>query len=389
MTRPAIGTIVGRNYVPFARVLAQSLQSHHREIELVVVVADAVGDDPEAAAEPFSALSQDELHVPDLNRLRFRCTRQELVVTLKPFLLATLLERDSSALFLDADLLVLAPLDDLFASVRAHAVTVVPHGLEPPSTPDRVERDLVLNRSGAFNGGVIGLSRTPQALSFLNWWQARLHWCCLHDVRRGMHFDQRWLDLAPGFVDDLHVHRDPGVDVAHWNVRERAIHIQNGTVTAAGVPCRLFHFSGFNPDVPDVPTRYHPGLEPEHVGQARQLFQTYTRELHAAGWTETRGLRYAYESFSNGVRIPDAARRLYAELPDTQDFGDPFDASGSSSFFEWLKRGSPSPLWRFIHRHRSDLQYAHPDPDGADRRGFLRWTRRHGVHEHGIPIELV
>jgi hypothetical protein len=383
VTTPLIGTIVGRNYVPFARVLAQSLQRHHPDVQLVVLAADDID------GEDSASLAAGALGVPDLNGLRFRCTRQELVVTLKPFLLATLLERQQSALFLDADSLVLAPLDQLFAAVRAHAVTLVPHRLEPPSTPDRVERDLALNLSGVFNGGVVGVSRTPQTLAFLEWWCTRVYSRCRHDIARGMLFDQRWLDLVPGFVEDLHVHRDPGVNVAHWNLTERPIQIRNSAVTAGGVLCRLFHFSGFDADDPETPIRHRPELHLEALGDAAQLYRHYAAALYAAGWRDTRARPYAFDSFSNGVRIPLAARRAYAELADRERFGDPFDADGTPSFFEWLREGSPSPLWLSVHRERADVQLAYPDPEGADRRRFRAWARKHGRHEHGIPAELV
>jgi hypothetical protein len=396
MTGLAIGTIVGRNYLPFARVLAGSLHARHPEVGLVVVVADAVDDHPHESGELFSRLTPEELSVPDLNRLRFRTTRQELVVALKPFLLATLLERAPSALFLDSDVLVLGQLDEFFAAVQKHSVTLVPHALEPPRTPDGIARDLVLNLSGAFNGGVVGVSHSPEAAGFLTWWQKRVHRFCMHNVQKGMHFDQRWLDLAPGFIEDLHLCRDVGVNVAHWNLPERPISIQDGTVTAGGVPCRLFHFSGFDPDNPKRATRYRPGLRVEEFGQGEQLFGNYARALHSAGWPEARLMRYAYESFNNGVRIPEAARRLYAELPQPSRFGNPFDAAPRGSYFQWLKRRplgrrgfrSPNRLWQFIHRQRPDLQRVFPHPEGSDRRAFLAWTRTHGMREHQVPPEL-
>jgi hypothetical protein len=142
-------------------------------------------------------------------------------------------------------------------------------------------------------------------------------------------------------------------------------------------------------------TRYRPSLRLTDVGEAAQLFHEYAQALTAAGWQETRSLPYAYDSFSNAVPIPDAARRLYAELPDRDRFGDPFDTTAKTSYFEWLSRRTgrlgrgPTPLWLQIHSERADLQYAFPDPRRRDRRRFLAWTRKHGVHEHGIPLALV
>jgi hypothetical protein len=396
LTAPSIGTIVAKNYLPFARVLARSLRRYHPNARLVVALADELDESFEPEVEPFSILTPAELGIPNLGDLAFRAMRLEFAVALKPYLLAKLLESADSAVFLDPDMLVLGRLDSLFDRVRRHAVTLVPHFLEPPRTPHRVERELVIHRCGAFNAGVLGVAAGGPARAFLSWWQDRVHSLCVLDVERGLHYDQRWLDLVPGFVEDLHLCRDTGINVAHWNLPERPIHVENGTVTAGGVPCKLFHFSGFDPDDPEKATRYRPELRVDELGQAERLFRDYAKELDAAGWEEARLLRYAYERFNNGVRIPEIARRLYADHPETCGFGNPFDATGRRSYFHWLKHSpvrlhglrSPNRLWLYVHRQRPDLQGAFPHPEGADRRGFLAWIRTHGMREHGVPPEL-
>jgi hypothetical protein len=394
---PAIGTIVAKNYLPFARTLAMSLRRFHADMQLVVALADELDGSFEPEAEPFAILTPAELGIPNLRDFAFRSTRLEFAVALKPYLLAKLLETANSALFLDADLLVLGRLDSLFDRVRRHAVTLVPHLLEPPATPERVERELLLHRCGAFNAGVVGVAESRTAEAFLSWWRSRVHNLCVLDVERGLHYDQRWLDLVPGFVTDLHVHRDPGVNVAHWNLPERPLRKQNGVVTVAGEPCRLFHFSGFDPDHPETPTRYRPDLQLDQLGDAQHLFRAYLSDLQAAGWTTADEPPYAYGSFDNGVRIPDAARQLYAQLPDRVRFGDPFATSGTQSYFGWLNESparfaptlGPSHLWLFVHGQRIDLRRAFPRPLGIHRRRFLAWTRTRGVREHEVPPELL
>jgi hypothetical protein len=392
-----IGTVVAKNYLPFARVLAHSLRRHHPDAHFVVGLSDEPDGGFDRTAEPFLILTARELGIPNLRDLAFRADKRALAIVLKPYLIERMLEELDSALFLDADTLVMADLGSLFATVQGHALTLVPHRLVPPTTSDRIARDLVLNLAGIFNGGVVGASREPSAVRFIRWWQARVHHLCIYAVDRGLHYDQRWLDLALGFVKDLHVHRDPGVNVAHWNLPERSIRVRDGAVTAGDRPCRLFHFSGFDPDEPETPSRYRPDLRLDTLGDARQLFRDYARALDREGWAAARQLPYAYGSFDNGVPIPEPARRLFAQTPDRARFGDPFVAGTPNGYFGWLKESPgrrrrlrvPNRLWMFVHQQRPDLQRAFPDPLRRDRRSFVAWTHKVGAQEYSVPPELV
>ena len=42
---------------------------------------------------------------------------------------------------------------------------------------------------------------------------------CIVDPERGFFVDQRWMDLVPGLAEDFHLLRDPGFNVAYWNLR--------------------------------------------------------------------------------------------------------------------------------------------------------------------------
>jgi hypothetical protein len=80
---------------------------------------------------------------------------------------------------------------------------------------------------------VVAVGDGPEARGFLAWWRARLARHCELEVARGLHHDQGWVDLAPGFVQDCHLLRDPGVNVGHWNLDERALEETGGNVTRA------------------------------------------------------------------------------------------------------------------------------------------------------------
>ena len=348
-----------------------------------------------AAAEPFETIRLDELGIPHLRQLCFRYTRQQLSIVLKPYLLRHLLARGvGAAVFLDADIIVLDSLEPLFDETAAHAVALTPHLLTPLSAVHRSARELNILQSGVYNGGFIGVSPRDPAREFLAWWADRLHTHCRHDISAGMHYDQRWLDLVPALFDDVHVVRDAGCNVAHWNLPERDLQRSAGGLRIGTGPCRFFHFSGFEPERPGMVTRYSDRLQMENVGPAAALFARYVDLLRAQGYFECREWAYAFGSFDNGVPIPLVARRLYQEMGDAADqFGDPFETRGSHSYYQWLNEpvelpaGSPGTmtrLWDAVYRSRPDVQEAFPDVFGADHAGFQEWIGTSGLREHDV-----
>ncbi len=279
----AAGTVVAKNFLAFARVLARSFREHHPDVPLFVLLADEVDGYFDPAAEPFQLLHLENLAIPDLPRFLSQYSRQQTVVAAKAWLLSHLLDRGfHRAVFLDADLLVLGDLTPLLAPAGDPAVLLTPHLLAPLAGGDRIARELNILQSGIYNGGFLGVSDSPEARRFLAWWQERLSLHCRHAVAEGLHYDQRWLDLVPAFFEDVGIVRDPAFNTAYWNLPER------NTLAA-----RFFHFSGFNPDEPQAVTRYS-----RRVAMADDLvplFDRYVKLLEEAGWHETKSWPYAYE----------------------------------------------------------------------------------------------
>lgn len=267
----AVATIIAKNYLSYARVLARSFLQFHPEIPFFVLVIDEAAGYFDPALEPFPVL-----------RLPLSAARggsvEQVAAGAKPCLLQHLLDQGfSSALFLDPDILVLDDLQALLSQVQQHAVVLTPHLMAPLTGTDRVQRELNILQSGVYNGGLVGVSEGPSGRRFLTWWRDRLDAHCDHDIARGLYYDQRWLDLAVVFFDDVFIVRDPCYNVAHWNLPERDVS-----------NCRLMHFSGFDPDRPEVVTRHSSRLEMRSIGEAAPLFRRYAELLEGAGYHETR-----------------------------------------------------------------------------------------------------
>jgi hypothetical protein len=314
-----------------------------------------------------------------------------LSIAAKPHFLSHLLDRGfTAALFLDPDILVARPLGPLVDATVAHAVVLTPHLLGYLEGSDAIPREVNILQCGIYNGGCVGVSARASARQFLTWWQDRVQTHCRHDIPEGMHYDQRWLDLVPALFDDVRVVRDADCNVAHWNLPERDVDSS----------CRFFHFSGFEPEEPSAVTKYSRRLTVDALGPVAALFERYMRLLDSEGYRVTRNWPYAFDSFDNGVAIPDLARQMYQSLDSgaVAAFGDPFQVNGRHSYFQWLsepaeRRGGPrhavTRLWESVYRSRPDLRLAFPDVFGADHRAFQSWIITSGLREHRIPKAFV
>jgi hypothetical protein len=341
---PAIATIVARNYLAFARVLATSLQAHHPQLPFLVVVIDAEDAAPPDLAGAGERVPIAALGIPDLRQTCFRRSCQELAVLLKPFLLRHLLDRGlSPAVFLDPDVLVEGDLTPVLDVVDRHAVTLTPHLLHPLEGDRRIERELNILQSGTFNAGFVSVSEGRTARLAIDWWRDRLLVACSAAVADGVYYDQRWLDLMPMWFEDVALLRDPGCNVAYWNLRERGLHASSPARLADGSPLRFFHFSGFDPETPGSPSR-HAGRH-WTGGELPEIYARYARLLFAAGYRSSRQIPYRFGSFDNGVRVSPRAREIYRDLgPAAAGFGDPFEAARPSSFYAWLATRHPDAL---------------------------------------------
>src|SRR3569833_2865759 len=89
----------------------------------------------------------------------------------------------------------------------------------------------------------------------LAWWQERLRRDSLLAPHQMLFVDPRWVDMVPGNFEHT-ILRDPGYNVAYWNLDTRELARVGDRITAAGRPLRFFHFSGYDPSKPWVLAMY-------------------------------------------------------------------------------------------------------------------------------------
>ncbi len=332
-----VATIAARNFLPRARVLAASLARVHPKLPLILLLLDEPGPPVDSAREPFEILGVDDLSGSHVRTVAFRYARRAACAAAKPALIRHLLSRGHErVLFLDPDTVVTGDLAPLIDTLDEASVVLTPHLVTPATGPAARERELAIGRAGVVNTGVVGVRAGGDGGRFVSWWGERLLTQCIVDPAAALHLDQRWADLAAGLFGGVRLVRDPGVNVAYWNLAERPLRIEGQRITAAGHPCRLLHASGYDVRQPERLSIYAPPAEPEGMGAVRRLTARYRRALFDAGESEALARPWAFDRYADGVPIEEAARVAHRELGrEAGRFGDPF-AVGSGSFREWL-----------------------------------------------------
>ncbi len=394
-------TIVAENYLPAACVLAESFLDHHPNGSFTVLLLDATAHD--VSSERFEVLSPYDIGIDrrEVHRMATIYDVKELATAVKPWLLRTLLARGSAeaAVYLDPDIEIFAPLDDVAELAHEHSIVLTPHITAPLPADGLLPDDVMILQAGTYNLGFIAVG--PGAAEFLDWWSARLARDCRVAIDRGQFVDQRWVDLVPVLFEHA-ILRDPTYNVAYWNLHERSFRWSGERYEVDGRPLRFFHFSGFDPTKSELLSthlgRWTRVLLSDHPELAR-LCSEYGQRLVERGYVRQKTLPYRFDSTATGVRVDTRIRRLYREaLEESGRDGrpeppDPFDPASADAFLDWLNEpAGPGGLSRYLHalyRERVDIQAAFPLVGHLHRDGFLHWVATVGRHEEKISPELL
>jgi glycosyltransferase involved in cell wall biosynthesis len=387
-------TIVAKNYLAHARSLAQSLARHHPGVPFYVLLADQSDGYFEPTAEAFTIVALEELEIRDLPHFCFQYSVLELAKATKPYFLDYLFHRFECAklVFVDPDVLIFAPLALLLAKLEAHSLVLTPHLTDFTAWDGKRWSELDVLRAGSFNLGLFGLANWESSRAFLDWWKDRLYSGCRRVLSHGMNLDQRWIDLAPGIWDEVSIERDPGYNVAHWNLHERKIRLEGERFLVNGRDLCSYHFSGYDPALPAQLASEQNRFEMNQIGDARRLYELYRQRLIDNGYLECRTWPYSYAAFDNGVPIPDLCRTIYVEMgPTADEFGDPFQTVGHS-YYRYLidsGQGGVPRLLEELYKRRADLRATFPDILGADRDAFLGWAHTFAEREFSIDPRML
>jgi glycosyltransferase involved in cell wall biosynthesis/SAM-dependent methyltransferase len=381
-------TIVARNYVAFARTLARSIAEQRPDARCFVLSVDDPAGYIDGENEPFELVTTAEIGIENFAQMAAMYDVLELSTAVKPWFMRTLMtERGCERLaYLDPDIRLYDPLDEIDALLGSHQVVVTPHFTEPVPRDGLKPSEQDILTSGTYNLGFLGLARGEESARLLDWWSERLATDCIVDPERGYFVDQRWIDLAPGIVESFHVLRDPGYNVAYWNLGGRSLRKAGSGYEVNGRPLRFFHFSGYDPRHPDRISKHQDRIDFLGEPALRELYDAYGADLLENGFEQAVGWPYGIGELPNGVALDRPLRRVYrAGVLAGELDGDPFADDGTGALLEYANGpaavGGEHGVTRYLaeyHRSRVDLREQMPDLDGADGPRLVAWADVYG-----------
>lgn len=329
-------------YLPKARVMAKTLKQYHPEWHFYLIFSDSLPENFDIKNEPFDdVILVLDLGIPNVKQWIFKHTIVELSTAVKGTALVRLLDMpDTDGVFyLDPDIAVFNNLQHLVKLLGKHDILLTPHLLHPEDEPDLIQGNEVVTTlaHGIYNLGFLGVAVTKEGRKFAKWWEKRLLLFCQDNVPKGLFTDQRWCDLIPAFFENYYIIRDPGYNVATWNIRYRPMTRNgHGQYLVGGFPLRFYHFTGY-----DARYNYENLLKRFAKGYpaAFEIWEEYGSMLAKYGHGEHSLNHWEYATFNNGHPISKHVRIRYRNSPQLQEeYSDPFECEGSDSFFEWCAR---------------------------------------------------
>jgi glycosyltransferase involved in cell wall biosynthesis len=385
-------TIIAKNYVAQARVLARSFAEHHPDGGFWTLIIDDFSGHIDPSQEPFEVLTPSDIGCEPFYDMAVRYNVLELSTAVKPWLLAHLMREVSGPVtYLDPDIRVFDTLEPLAELARLHGVVVTPHNSEPIPADGKRPSQIDIMIAGVYNLGYVTMAPGEDTERLLAWWSDRLRRDCRVDPVYGYFVDQRWFDLVPGFVSDYWVMRDPQYNVAYWNLHSRALQGEGRHYTVDGRPLAFFHFSGFDPESPSILSRHQNRVEVAEHSALATILEEYAAATLEEGYATAKRWPYTFEVLPDGVPMDSVVRKLYGEAEICGEVSDsPFTPAGHRAFVEWLGASQPGApvgvnrLLAHLYGSRTDLRDAFPDLDGPDLARLLRWSQDDGVRE--VPM---
>jgi len=389
--RSAFFTISSWNYLHYSRTLAASMARHHPDFSRIIAIADTPRDDlgKEAFPEFDAHLFFDDLGLPDSRAFSFRYNVMELNTAIKPTVFRRLFaEGFDRVVYLDPDIFAYRRFDEILKAFDAGATSILtPHALAPNLHAEG-PNDLTFMQAGIYNLGFLALAKTDETSALLEWWETRLrHECVANRLDDGIFVDQKFMDLWPAYCSGTHILRDPGYNVAYWNLDNRTIKKVGKRYEVNGSPLAFFHFSGITPGDKTILSKHQQRWKPTSTRELADLLAGYHAQLDTHGASRFAAVPYGFGKFANGTDIPNIARILYREKLEPFD-GDPFSLMpGRLDRPAEIKPNPGGVLTQLAHalwNTRRDLQSHFPLQEGQSQLSYADWYASGGATSAGI-----
>ncbi|QCR22178.1 glycosyltransferase [Pontibacter sp. SGAir0037] len=287
-------TICSINYLAQAITLGNSLKDSNPEVGFRIYLVDKLkGKEDVKDRIPFTMVEIEDVPVTDFEGMIVRYNITELNTAVKPFIIDYIFKTEADVnniVYFDPDIMVFGSLEPLKKRLSEYSIVLTPQILSPSNEhPHGIDEKSFL-ATGVFNLGFLALSRHEETFRFLDWWKLRLIDQCYNNSTLQLFYDQKWLNFAPIFFNTVYIEKDPGYNMAGWNLHERKLTKKNNTyVVNYKTDLVFYHFSSVKvhsdniceyltlkldarPDLKDVIDTYRSNL----LTNGNDLFSSYS-----------------------------------------------------------------------------------------------------------------
>ena len=301
-----IFTIVSRNYAAQAATLMESLSAAEPDARRVVIASDGPIPELDGRAEVIDATTLDT----PIRAMSVYYDALELNTAIKPYVFLHFLGQPgvASVTYLDPDIYVFRPLDQIRSGLDDGQLVLTPH-ITRPLLGEANPNDQALLRAGVYNLGFASVRNEPKTQALIRWWADRCEFDCRVDLANGLFTDQKWMDLSPGFVDSVAILRDPGLNLAYWNLEGRDLQYTEDGWQVDGRPLTFFHFSGFDPHRPRTLSKHQNRVSVSPGSALADLLADFAQAMLRNGHAATSVVPYAHARFTSGRKVSALMRR--------------------------------------------------------------------------------
>jgi hypothetical protein len=329
-------------YLSRARILLETLRRAHPDWQISALLVDEPPDgiDEAAALAGFDHVTKlADLNIPRPTAWLFKHDVVEACTAVKGHMMVRLLEQGADiVVYFDPDIAVFHPIDAVLAALETASIALTPHQLEPNDTDAAVrDNEITSLQYGIFNLGFAAVRNDVHGRAFAKWWSEQLYRACYDDVPHGIFTDQKYCDLVPALFEGLHVIRDPGCNVASWNLSRRTLRFApDGRLLVNGSPLKFYHFTKIG-GVGDLMTERYAVANMEVL----EVWAWYKRQVEAKALAGMPERYWHYAQFADGTPIIKPIRELFRTRPDLmRAFDNPF-AVGPGTYRAWLEHERP------------------------------------------------
>jgi len=316
------------NYLGRVQVLEDTLHEHAPGAELHILLCEHPTVCEEISRETGRKFySPADIGCDDWLHMAYYYNITEYNTALKPFFLEHLFNKGHGRVFyFDPDIEIFGSMAGMESLLSEHDVVLTPHICKPlyfdamrPGVDSYV-------RAGQFNLGFLGIAASDETREFLKWWQSVCVEKCICHNEHKFFVDQFWADMFPSFVGRTFILREPGYNVAYWNIFQRELESEGGKWLVEGREMKFFHFSGLDKkDLTKVSIHQNRVTAPKD-GVLYSLLEMYFKKINELEWSRYNTYPYSFKSYADGKEIAPVDRRLFLMLGAEQRkaVSDPF-----------------------------------------------------------------